>query len=168
MRCTSSSRRRRSKQRRRKQIIIRVSLFILIVTLGSLITLGIAKFLGNQTKVADYETKKYNAHLYQAELFSGDICVVNENVSYDKFNTEDTLKAAALFNLSDHSVLMAENMHEVIYPASTTKLMTFYLAMKYGDLEETVTVSETAIILPSGSSRAWLKANDRMSLKDLL
>ena len=46
--------------------------------------------------------------------------------------------------------------------------MTFYLAVKYGNLEDIVTISKSATILPSGSSRAWLKEGDQMSLKDLL
>ena len=127
-----------------------------------------AKLFSRQNKVAKYETETYTNELFKGTLFSENLCVATDNVAYESFKTEDTFKASALFNLSDKSVLMAENIHEKVFPASTTKLMTFYLAMKYGNLDDIVTVSESATILPSGSSRAWLKAGDSMSLKDLL
>lgn len=169
MRCTNRrSRNRRYKTKRRKQIFIRILVFIIILALLCGIAVLATKFLTKQASVAKYEVENYTTGLYQGSLFSENLCVTSENVTYDKFSTEDVFKASALFNLSDKSVLMAENIHEKIYPASTTKLMTFYLAMKYGNLDDIVTVSETATILPSGSSRAWLKVGDSMSLKDLL
>ena len=128
---------------------------------------GLTRIL-NQSVVAKYETKTYNTTLHEERLFAEELCVATDDVPYAKFETEDSFYATSLFSLKDNTVLLAENMHEKLYPASTTKLLTFYIAVKYGNLDDIVTISETATILPSGSSRAWLKVSDKMTLKDLL
>lgn len=154
----------RKKRRNILKIFFRCLFLIIIVA-----AFGFGLFhILNQSIVAKYETKTYNTALKDTELFAEDLCVVNNNVPYAEFETQDSFYATSLFSLADNTVLMAENMHEKIYPASTTKLLTFYIAVKYGNLDDIVTVSETATILPSGSSRAWLKVSDRMTLKDLL
>lgn len=178
MRCTdnmdmslsSTSRRgRKYKTKRRKQTAPIKQFLVILFLILIVIAIGVGfKMILNQSVVTKYEKKNYNTALYEAELFSDDICVVTDNVSYDAFQTEDEFYSSALFNLEDDSVLLAENMHEKVYPASTTKLMTFHLALKYGNLDDIVTISKTATILPSGSSRAWLKVSDQMSLRDLL
>ena len=112
------------------------------------------KYIKPKSAVAKFEELTYKTALYEDTLFAQNFCVVSEDVPYSQFNTEDEFKAAALFNLSDHSVLLAEHMHDLIYPASTTKLMTFHLAMKYSNLEEIVTVSESATTeLPAVSTQ---------------
>ena len=122
----------------------------------------------NQSVVAKYECKTYNASLYQEPLFAEDLCIVSDNVKNVNFETNDSFNAVGLLSLSDKNILYSENMHDKVYPASLSKLLTFYIASKYGNMDDIVTVSNTATILPSGSSRAWLKAGDQMTLKDLL
>ena len=156
----------RMRKRRRNILKIIFSYLILTVIVAAF---GFGLFLLlNQSIVAKYETRTYNASLQDTKLFAEDLCIVNNDVVYNKFETEHSFYAASLFNLSDNSVLMAENVHEQIYPASTTKLLTFYIAVKYGDLDEIVTVNKSAAILPSSGSRAWLKEGDQKSLKDLM
>ena len=53
-------------------------------------------------------------------------------------------------------------------PASTTKVMTAIVALKYGNLSDLVTVPEEAVITESGSSMAGVVPGDEMSLEDLL
>ena len=76
--------------------------------------------------------------------------------------------AGAAYNLSTNQVLYAQNIHQQIYPASTTKIMTCYVACLYGDLDSMITVSENAVIQPDDSSVCDLKAGDVISLRDLL
>ena len=78
------------------------------------------------------------------------------------------IEAAGVFNLSTKEVMYAHNIFEKNYPASTTKIMTAYLAIKYGNLDDYVTVSERACRLPSGASEAGLRAGDIISVRDLL
>ena len=54
-------------------------------------------------------------------------------------------KAAILVELNSDSVLYAQDADEKIYPASLTKIMTCLLALENGNLDDTVTVSATAL-----------------------
>ena len=54
-----------------------------------------------------------------------------------------SLHAAGLFNLNERSVEYGYRLYDKLYPASTTKLMTAYLALKYGKLEDMVTVTDS-------------------------
>jgi D-alanyl-D-alanine carboxypeptidase (penicillin-binding protein 5/6) len=65
--------------------------------------------------------------------------------------------------------VIVENQADLpVYPASTTKIMTAILAIESGILDHTVTVSETAVKLPYGSSRAGFLATEQVVLKDVL
>lgn len=55
-----------------------------------------------------------------------------------------------------------------MYPASTTKILTAYVALKYGDLNGIYTVSENAADQASDSSVCNLKAGEQLSLQQLL
>lgn len=70
--------------------------------------------------------------------------------------------------MNSKEVLFSEHANDRLYPASTTKIMTAYLALKYGNLEDYVTISETAVDVPSDSSTAHLVQGDVLTLKDLL
>lgn len=176
MRCTNrmnmslndSSRTRRRLRNKRRRLIQLILQFVLLF--GIIIAGGVYLFLNQvaPTPVLEYEKLHYPTPQIETSLFSENLCVGVNNVSYDKYKISDDVYGSALFNLQDNTVLMAKNMHDKLYPASTTKLMTFYLGLKYGNLDEVVTISETAVELPSGSSRAWLKAGDQLTFKDLL
>ncbi len=65
--------------------------------------------------------------------------------------------------------MYAKNLYERLYPASTTKILTAYIALKYcDDLDAMVTVSENAVNQASDSSVCNLKAGDVIRLRDLL
>lgn len=121
----------------------------------------------NYASVAAYESV-YNAHVYKDELVTANLCVTTEDVSYSDFQTAEEFHAAALLQLNESNVLYAKDIHEQIYPASTTKILTAYVALKYGTLTDIVTVSENATNVPSDSSKAGLRAGDQLTLKDLL
>ena len=53
-----------------------------------------------------------------------------------------TSEAAALFDQDGREVLYSKDAFEQLYPASTTKIMTALVALKYGNLADQVTVTE--------------------------
>ena len=62
-----------------------------------------------------------------------------------------------------------QNIYERLYPASTTKILTAYIALKYcTDLSQTVTISENAANQASDSSVCGLHAGDVIRMDDLL
>lgn len=100
--------------------------------------------------------------------FSVGLCVADDlNFGLEEVHSSVAL-AAASFNLASGEVTYAQNMYDKMYPASTTKLMTCLLAMKYGDLDAYVTVSANAAKQPSDASVCHLKAGDVLTLRDLL
>lgn len=76
--------------------------------------------------------------------------------------------AAGVFNLNTKEVTYSQNVYEKMYPASTTKILTAYLALKYGDLDAVMTVSENAANQAADSSVCNLKAGDKLTLEQLL
>lgn len=77
-------------------------------------------------------------------------------------------EGAGLFNTATCTIPYAKNIYEQLYPASTTKILTCYLALQYGNLDDIVTVSENASNMASDSSVCGLKAGDQITLRDLL
>ena len=126
-------------------------------------------FLFNQyDEVAAYEKETYSTAICQGELATDNLCVVNENVMNEAFQSEDEFHAIALFENDEYKIEYAENVHEKIYPASTTKILTAYIALKYGNLTDIVTVGKNAMNVPADSSKAWLKQGDQLTLEALL
>ncbi len=70
-------------------------------------------------------------------------------------------------------VLYSHNGYEKMYPASITKVMTSLLvmeALENGTLtpDQPITASETAVVLPEGSSTAGIKAGEILTVEQLL
>ena len=94
---------------------------------------------------------------------------------YDPEHPEN-LSADQLYALS--AVLMTQDKGEVIfekdadtirYPASMTKILTVLLGLMFvEDLDQTVTVSESAVNVPSDSSTMYLKAGEEIRFIDIL
>ena len=80
-----------------------------------------------------------------------------------------TANAFLLVNMTQDDVLYSYNTSEIIYPASITKLMTAYLALEYGNLDDTVVFSKTAVtrVIPD-AMMCGFKAGDQIKLRDLL
>lgn len=87
---------------------------------------------------------------------------------------EDTLDAsfvpeAGIVAKRDGEILkFSKNATKRMNPASTTKILTMYLALKYGDLNREVTVGSEVYDVDAGSSLAGLRPGDRLTLEALL
>lgn len=94
---------------------------------------------------------------------------------YDETHPEN-LSADQLYALS--AILISADTGEVIfdkdpdvirYPASTTKILTVLLALTYvEDLDQIVTVSDYAVMLPDDSSTMGLQAGEEIPFIDVL
>ena len=78
------------------------------------------------------------------------------------------VEAAGVFHLEEGSITYAKNMHKKLYPASTTKILTTYTALKHADLDDIVTVSAAAASQAGDSSVCGLHTGDQLSLRALL
>lgn len=100
--------------------------------------------------------------------FSKDLCVSEDiNIGIEDTNSE-VAEGAGVFNLATNTVTYSKNLYEKLYPASTTKILTAYIALKYCDLNEMVTVSENAVNQTTDSSICNLNAGDVISMRYLL
>ena len=102
-----------------------------------------------------------------SHLLSAKLCVANENTENPNVDLSLT-EAAGVFDITNYETVYAKNVHEKLFPASTTKILTAYIVLKHGNLEDVVTVTQKNIELESGSSHCGLKAGDQISVKELL
>ena len=108
--------------------------------------------------------------LTAAMLFSfSPLCFASE--ALPEMQVEVKAKAAVLMDAGSGKVLMAQNAHEKLYPASVTKIMTLLLVTEAIDsgkisLTDMVTVSKEAA--EKGGSQIWLEVGEQMSVEDMI
>ena len=121
---------------------------------------------------------KLNSNLFglmhgDAESFEEDhlmgsrFCAANEDTQNPEIDMS-LAEGAGLFDISNLETVYAKNVHEKLYPASTTKILTAYVVLKHGNLDDIATVTQENIELEKDSSHCGLKAGDQISVKDLL
>lgn len=78
-------------------------------------------------------------------------------------------EAALLINLTDSKALFAKNIYEKLYPASLTKLYTALVALKRGEITDTVTISYQASHIPDPYAKVCgFEEGDTITLDTLL
>lgn len=98
--------------------------------------------------------------------FASDLCVLGTEETWEAENVD--AEAAAVFDLSNKQVVFGKNAFEQLYPASITKVMTAILAIKYGNLEDKVTVTDAAVITEAGATLCGIRPGDELTLEQLL
>ncbi len=108
--------------------------------------------------------------MFEGHLYAEDLCVSSGDVPVEGFAGDTSLHASALFDITHHKVDYAYNMHERIYPASTTKILTALVALKNSSMDDVVTVSSAAAA-SSFSVEAQvcgLIEGEKITMRDLL
>ncbi|MBN1778213.1 MAG: D-alanyl-D-alanine carboxypeptidase [Clostridiales bacterium] len=77
-------------------------------------------------------------------------------------------KSAILIEASSGTVIFEKNADNIMYPASTTKILTIFLGIVKGDMESTVTASSVSVDLPENSSSIPLELGETINFRDLL
>lgn len=101
-------------------------------------------------------------------FFAEKLCVSETAQAGLEHADASAAEAVGVFHLDEGTIPYAKNIYEKLYPASTTKILTAYLACKHADLTDTVTVSEQAATQAGDSSVCGLKAGDQLTLEELL
>lgn len=124
----------------------------------------------NKDIVAEYEMTNYNISLYEGNLFSEDLCVSTDDISIDGFEEDSSLYASALFDVSDEKVVFADNIHERVYPASTTKILTALVTIENCSMDEIVTISNAAAAASFAADEqvCGLQEGDQITVEALL
>lgn len=100
----------------------------------------------------------------KARLFAQDMCVPGEGISLSIGKNN----ASALFDLDGGMTVVENNITEKIYPASTTKIMTALLAIKYGKMDTMLKASSTVAGLEWEAQRIGIEPGDKMTLDQAL
>lgn len=131
---------------------------------------------GKSETVEDpYQVYTYNNGGYKdckstssAQFFAQDLCVTN-NVDYGTDQVASHVaEGAGVFNLDTKEVLYSQNLFGKLNPASTTKILTAEIIIRYGNLDDMVTVSANAVDLPDDSALCHLSEGDVISVRQLL
>lgn len=78
-------------------------------------------------------------------------------------------QAAILMDVNTGVILYSKNIHERLYPASTTKIMTCLLAAEMGNLDDMVEFSREAVFsVPSDGSNMGMDAGESITLEECL
>lgn len=101
-------------------------------------------------------------------FLSEDICVVSKakNAATDAAITAD---AALLIDDTRNKLCYAQNVYSSEYPASVSKIATAWIALKYANMSDEVTVSyDASHINEPGARMCGFQEGDKISVKDLL
>lgn len=77
-------------------------------------------------------------------------------------------KSAILIEATSGEVIFEKNADDIMYPASTTKILTVLLGIMMGDLNQEVTMTESAHTVEAGSSTTRYDVGETFSFRDLL
>ncbi len=99
--------------------------------------------------------------------FASDLCVVNSDISASSPSIAEPA-CAGLFDLSKKETLYAKNVNMQVQPASLTKVMTAYVALKHGTLDQVLVADSSVYVNESGAQKINLKEGDRMTLDQAL
>lgn len=107
-----------------------------------------------------------NQAMFRKEGIAGGICVIEDESAYNAAYIEAS--AAVCFNITQKETIYSKEAFERFPVASLTKLMTALLAFKYGNLDETVTLTDDVVITTYDAWLCGFKPGDRVLVRDLL
>lgn len=103
---------------------------------------------------------------FREDGLSTGICVIKDESLYDE--NEISAEAAVFFNINKKETIYSKDAYARLPIASLTKLMTAELALKYGDLDSTVTLGDEVVITTYDAWLCGFKPGDQVKLLDLV
>lgn len=117
--------------------------------------------------VSAFRIENFNTEV-KMNTFANAICVGNADVTAETNVDMSQATAAALFDVNNRNIIYSKNLHERLYPASITKVLTFLVAMENSNPDDIITVTEGAMIHESGASLCGLDPGDRLTMNQAL
>ncbi len=97
-----------------------------------------------------------------------DICFEKEDVHIPN-EYPFTCTSAACYDITGKKIIFSKDIFQKVYPASTTKLLTALMAVKYLDLDSVITIKEDNCgINTPGAQLCGFKAGDTITVRDML
>ena len=104
----------------------------------------------------------------EADTFASDLVRTRGFVDMEGFEPAAETERIALFDTDASTALYAHGVYEKAYPASLTKIMSGLLAIKYGNMEDVVTMEVSDFDLEEGSQNSNMVVGDRVTMDQLL
>ena len=101
----------------------------------------------------------------ESKPFASDLCIDDGN--YKSVNV-DTSYAAGVFDINHNTVIYGKNMYEELTPASITKLLTAYVAIKNCDMNQVLTFTKDCAVNENGAQKIGLNEGDTMTMEQAL
>ena len=158
------------KKNHRRQIAAGICLVLIAAAGGGVYAVSMHHAQKNAEMIS-YEKANYSGSVFSADgLAATSLCVASENTDEIQYSGTTDVHAAGLFDLNGANVLYSNQIHDRLYPASTTKILTALLALEKGNLSDVVTVGENAAAssFPADASLCGLQEGDQLTLEDLL
>jgi len=157
----------RRRKKKRSNLLPSIVVILLLLILASTIILVIKNNSISNYYAVDRLYSVYAKNLEENHLdtFACDLCIEGEATEHDdSFNSASALLADA----DGGELRFSKDAFKRLHPASTTKIMTCLLALKYGNLNDMVTLTNDVIITEQGASLAHVNPGDVLSLEQLL
>ncbi|WP_243111907.1 D-alanyl-D-alanine carboxypeptidase family protein [Butyrivibrio sp. CB08] len=127
-----------------------------------ILILSIALFTMPLTVLADTD---YQEQAQQRK----ELPIQSNSIAQWPHGPEITAEAAIVMEARTGTILYAKNIHEELYPASTTKIMTCLLAVENASLSDTITFSNDAVFsVPKGGSNIGMDVGQSITLEQAL
>lgn len=163
---------------RKKGVISRVFLSLFLVSSCALtgcsqtpVMLGYDR---SRMELGEFSDFKEDADV---SLMGDDVCVITKNKAKDS-DPDITADSAMLIclngqqesqNTEKQEKVFASNVFKKIYPASVTKIVTAYVALKYGNMDDEVTISHNAANIDEPQAKkCGFNEGDKLTLRVLL
>jgi D-alanyl-D-alanine carboxypeptidase len=101
-----------------------------------------------------------------SDSFAEDLCVAGGEVNSSAVSIG--AYSAGLFDMNGENTIYAKDIFTRRSPASVTKIMTALVTLKYGNLDDLVTVTDIVTDIEYGSSVCDIQEGDILSLRQLL
>lgn len=126
------------------------------------------ELLDYHVEISEADMALGNNEMEQNYLSDG-ICVIPKAEQTKEKDMVMSSKASLIVNDTDGEMLYADNIYQKVYPASITKIVTALVALKYGNLDDVVTISYNAShITEYGAKLCGFAQGDQIVLRDLL
>ena len=106
-----------------------------------------------------------NSLYLESDTFAKNLCIDDGN--YKNLDLSNSY-AAGVFDINNNSVIYGKNMYEEMTPASITKLLTALVALKYCDMNDTLTFTSECVVNENGAQKIGLKEGDTMTVEQAL
>ena len=94
--------------------------------------------------------------------FAYDLCLPEDTKAPS--GSDLSVRTAGLFDLGSRNTIYGSDLTTRVYPASTTKLMTALVALKYGSPSQKITISENAAYPGADAQRLVLEPGEVMMI----